>query len=108
MVWGPGISYDYQHAVDSMLELTHTGSVEEYATEFEALQLQITMFDQGMSETYFVSQFINGLKSEICYAVQGQVPGCMERAVMLAKIQQKIHEKECHQENWREDYWLGF
>lgn len=52
-----------------------------------------------MSETYFVSHFINGLKAEIRYPVQGQVPPTMERAIMLAKIQQKIQEKG--KENFR-------
>lgn len=48
-------AYDYQQAIDSLLELHQTGTVEDYAAEFEALQYQITMVDQGMSETYFVS-----------------------------------------------------
>lgn len=62
-------AYDYKHAIDSLLELKQTGTMEDYTTEFEALQYQITMVDQGMSETYFVFQFINGLKSDIRYQV---------------------------------------
>jgi hypothetical protein len=46
-----------------------------------------------MGDTYFISQFIKGLKPEIRYQVQGQVPSTMERAIMLAKIQQQIQEK---------------
>lgn len=67
--------------------------MEEYAEQFESLQFQITMLDQGMGSTYFVSQFIKGLKSEIRNWVQGQVPSTIERAVMLAKMQQNIQEK---------------
>jgi hypothetical protein len=52
------------------------------------------MYDQGMGDTYFISQFVKGLKPEIRYQVQGQVPATMERAVMLAKIQQQIQEKK--------------
>jgi hypothetical protein len=62
-------------------------------SEFEALQYQVAMHDLGMADTYFVSQFIKGLKPEIRYPVQGQVPGTMEKAVMLAKMQQTIQEK---------------
>lgn len=86
-------AYDYQHAVAELLELQQTGSVEEYVSAFEALQFQIVMHDQGMGDTYFISQFIKGLKSDIRYQVQGQVPPTMERAIMLAKIKQNIQEK---------------
>jgi len=86
-------AYDYQHAIDGLLELQQTGTVEEYVSEFEALQYQVAMHDLGMADTYFVSQFIKGLKPEIRYSVQGQVPGTMEKAVMLAKMQQIIQEK---------------
>jgi hypothetical protein len=60
--------------------------VEEYVTEFEALQFQLTMHNQDMGEKYFVSRFIRGLKPEIRYHVQGHLPKNMERAIMLAKI----------------------
>lgn len=51
------------------------------------------MHSGGMPDTYFISQFIRGLKPELRYAVQGQVPHSMERAAMLAKIQQRIQDK---------------
>ena len=86
-------AYDYQHAIDELLELQQTGTVEEYVSKFEALQYQVAMHDLGMGDTYFVSQFIKGLKPEIRYPVQGQVPGTMEKAMMLAKIQQTIQDK---------------
>lgn len=63
--------------------------MEEYAEAFEALQYQIVMHDPGMGQAYFISQFIKGLKPEIGYHVQGQVPETMEKAVRLARIQQK-------------------
>lgn len=85
-------AYDYQHAIDDLLELKQTGSVEDYVTAFEALQYQI-MHDEGMGDTYFISQFIKGLKPDIRFSVQGQVPATMERAIMLAKIQQHMQEK---------------
>jgi hypothetical protein len=60
-------AYDYQHAIDELLELQQTGSVEDYVTEFQALQYHITMHDQSIRDTYFVSQFIKGLKPDIKY-----------------------------------------
>jgi hypothetical protein len=86
-------AYDHQHAIDDLLELQQLDSVEDYVTAFEALQFQLTMHNQDMGEKYFVSQFIKGLKPEIRYHVQGQVPENMERAVKLAKIQQTIQDK---------------
>jgi hypothetical protein len=85
--------YEYKHAVDDLLELKQSGTVEEYVDLFESLQYQIEMHDQRMGDTYFISQFIKGLKPEMRYQVQGQVPATMERAIMLAKIQQQIQEK---------------
>lgn len=86
-------AYDYQHTINELLDLKQIGSVEEYAAAFEALQFQVDMHSGGMPDTYFMSQFIRGLKPELRYAVQGQVPHSMERAAMLAKIQQRIQDK---------------
>lgn len=86
-------AFDYQHAIEELLELQQTGTVEEYVTAFEALQYQISMHDQGMGDTYFISQFVKGLKADIRYGVQGKAPDTMEKAVRLAKIQQTIQSK---------------
>lgn len=86
-------AYDYQYAIDALLDLKQVGSVEDYAAAFKTLQFQVDMHSGGMPDTYFVSQFIRGLKPDIRYAVQGQVPHSMEQAVMLARIQQQIQEK---------------
>jgi hypothetical protein len=86
-------SYDYQHVIDELLYLQQVDSVEEYATAFEALQYQISMHDLGMSDAFFISQFIKWLKPELRYVVQGQVPATMESAIRLAKIQESIQEK---------------
>jgi hypothetical protein len=61
--------------------------------EFEALQYQITMHNLGMGDAYFISQFIKGVKLEIRYPVQGQIPSTMEKAVRLAKIKESIQDK---------------
>jgi len=51
------------------------------------------MHNHGYDEEFFVSQFLKGLKHDISSAVQIQVPDKMTKAVMLAKIQQKILDR---------------
>lgn len=86
-------SDDYRSALDELLVLKQRGTVEEYASAFESLQFQICMHNSGYGELFFVAQFIKGLKEEIQSAVQMQLPDKVTKAVLLAKIQQKILDK---------------
>jgi hypothetical protein len=54
------------------------------------------MHNTGYDKMFFITQFTRGLKPEISAAVQAKVPSTMERAVMLAKIQQQLQEKGKH------------
>jgi hypothetical protein len=87
-------AYDYMHALQDLLELQQQGSVEDYVLSFESLQFQIEMHNTGYDKMFFITQFTRGLKPDISAAVQAQVPNTMERAVMLAKIQQQLQEGE--------------
>jgi hypothetical protein len=78
---------DYRKSLTDPLELKQSGSVEEYFREFQELQFQVSMHNDGYGELFFASQFVNGLKKEIRYTVQSQVPEDVDRAVLLAKIQ---------------------
>jgi hypothetical protein len=49
--------------------------------------------NDGYGELFFASQFVNGLKEEIRYTVQSQVPKNVDRVVLLAKIQQIIVDR---------------
>jgi hypothetical protein len=51
------------------------------------------MHNTSYDKMFFITQFTRGLKPEIFAVVQAQVPSTMERAVMLAKIQQQSQEK---------------
>jgi hypothetical protein len=51
------------------------------------------MHNSGYDDLFFASQFFNGLKDEIRDTVQSQVPEDVDRAVLLAKIQQRIVER---------------
>lgn len=84
---------DYRAALGELLELRQTSSVEDYVLAFEQLQYQLTMHNMGLDDMFFVTQFIRGLLSEIGAGVQAQIPDTMDRAVLLAKIQQQLWEK---------------
>jgi hypothetical protein len=48
------------------------------------------MHNGSYGDLFFASQFVNGLKEEIEYTVQSQVPEDVDIVVLLAKIQQTI------------------
>jgi hypothetical protein len=85
---------DYRKALTELLELKQTGLVDKYFYEFQELQFQLCMHNERYDDLFFASQFVNGLKEDLKYTVQAQVPDIIERAVSLAKIQQKIVEGE--------------
>lgn len=60
---------------------------------FEDLQYQVMMHNSGLDDLFFTTQFIKGLKPEISSVVQSQVPDTLERAILLAKIQQQVSER---------------
>lgn len=84
---------DYNKALTELLELRQTGSIEDYYKSFQELQFQVCMHNDGYGELFFASQFVNGLKEEIRYTVQSQVPEDLDRGFLLAKIQQRIVDR---------------
>ena len=85
--------YEYREAMDDLLDLKQRGSVEDYATQFEELYYQINMHHSGYDPVFFISQFNNGLKHDIRLAVQTQVPSTLHRAIMLAKLQERVLDR---------------
>jgi len=83
----------YRDALEELLDLTQTSTVDQYAVAFENLQYEICMHHEGFDELFFVSQFIKGLKYEIASVVQSQLPLTVDRAIQLAKVQQQVLEK---------------
>jgi hypothetical protein len=72
------------------LQLKQRGIVEEYQAQFEELSYQIAIQNPHYDEQFYVSQFIKGLKTELCAAVESQVPDTVERAILLAMVQQEV------------------
>jgi hypothetical protein len=75
------------------LELQYIDSLESYILQFEDLQYQVSIHNSDFGELFFVTQFIRGLKIEINSVVQSQIPDSMERAILLARIQQQVMDK---------------
>ena len=84
---------DYREALTELLELQQGSTVDQYISQFEDLQYQVTMHNSELGELFFTTQFLRGLKPEIGNVVQAQIPDTLERAMLLAKIQQQVVDK---------------
>lgn len=76
-----------------MLSLKQTCTVEEYTTQFQALQYQVTMESPHVEELFFATTYINGLKEEIRAVVEPHTPDTVRKAATIAKIQQRKEER---------------
>ena len=56
---------------------------------FQALQYNITMHNSHYDEVFFASAYVAGLKDDIRAAVEPHVPLIVDRAALIAKIQQR-------------------
>lgn len=79
---------DYREALTQLLELQQLTTLEKCITTFEDLQYQVTMHNSELGDMFFTTQFLRGLKPEVGNVAQSQVPDTVERAILLAKIQQ--------------------
>ncbi|WVZ49036.1 hypothetical protein U9M48_000418 [Paspalum notatum var. saurae] len=85
---------DYRTVVTDLLALRQTGTVQEYTALFESLQFDIRMHNSQYDDLFFVSQYISGLNDDIRGTVESQVPPTVDRAAVIAKIQQGIVERQ--------------
>jgi hypothetical protein len=65
-------TYDYKHAMDDIMTLRQTGSVQEFYQEFTDAKYQLHMHNAALDDTFFVQQFIRGLKQ--CYPKRPKRP----------------------------------
>lgn len=84
---------DYCSALNDLIALKQTGTVEEYTTQFQALQFGITMHSCHYDDLFFTSHYVSGLKDEIRAVVEPQVPTTVNRAAIIARIQQKVVDR---------------
>lgn len=76
-----------------MLSLRQTGIVEEYTATFQALQYDITMHNNHYDDIFFASTYVAGPRDEIKAVVEPHVLVTVDRAVVIAKIQQRTLER---------------
>lgn len=93
---------DYRKALASLLDLKQRATVNEYAQRFEDLWFEVSMFHTGYDEMFFVSQFVKGLKFEIQGPVLAQVPHDLDRAMLLAQLQEQVQDqsRQKHSKIW--------
>jgi hypothetical protein len=83
-------SHDHMKFMQDLLALKQKGMVEEYCNQFQDLMYKIAGQNPYYDETLFVAQFLKGLKYEIRIAVASQVPETVDRAMLLARVQQDL------------------
>lgn len=83
---------DQRKCLKALLALKQVGTVDEYHKEFQTLVYQVSMYNPHYDEQFYISQFIKGLKPEIRGMVESQVPQSLERAILLACVQQEVTE----------------
>lgn len=79
-------------AMRGLLQLTQKASLEEYIHAFEEARYVDTLHNPALGEKKIVSQFVKGLKGELQGHVMAQLPRTVDRAILLAHIQQEVIE----------------
>jgi hypothetical protein len=80
------------HRVKTMalLKLRQSGSIEDYKNKFDQLVYNIRLYDNHISETMLVSQFLLGLKEELRQVVELHLPDTVSQAATLAAIREHL------------------
>ena len=87
---------DHRSALNDLLDLKQTATVEEYTSQFKSLQFDVSMHDGHYSPLFFATQYVRGLRDDIRAMVEPQVPATVETAAVIAKIQQKVADRQKH------------
>jgi hypothetical protein len=83
----------YPKAMRGLLSLKQDSTLAEYNKQFEELRYMVAMHNSKMDETFFVTQYIKVLKTELQSPVQTMLPQSVNRAMLLADIQQETLDK---------------
>jgi hypothetical protein len=75
------------------LNLRQTCSVDEYHHSFEQLIYHIRLYDNFVSATMLTAQFLLGLKDELRFPVEMQLPDSVVKVAALAAIQEKLLDR---------------
>lgn len=80
---------EYSQATRGLLQLSHK---MKSVQAFEEVRYATTLHNPKLDETFFVSRFIKGLKGKLQGHVLAQLPRIVDRAILLAQIQQEVVE----------------
>ncbi|XP_065854839.1 uncharacterized protein [Euphorbia lathyris] len=74
--------------VQQIEQLRQETNVAAYQDQFEMIKLKMEKVHPTITESYYVSSFITGLKPEIRSSVRKSEPTCLYTAIKLAKYQE--------------------
>ena len=77
----------YAKSLRKIRSLKQVDTLEKYVEEFDQARYMTAMHNPLLDETFFVTQFIYGLKLEIQSVVQMHKPATVDKAVLLAQMQ---------------------
>lgn len=83
---------EFDGQMTKLLQLKQTGTVGEYRLAFEECMYHLISLDDTLSQRWFVTQFVFGLKDDIRCGVCLQGPTSITRAASLARIQEEESE----------------
>lgn len=84
---------DFCTAITDLLALRQTGTVEEYTKAFQAIQFDITMHNCHYDDMFFASTYAADQKEEIRVSMEPHVPSTVDKAAVIARIQQRAIER---------------
>ena len=80
---------EFEMEMHKLLQLRQTGTVSEYRKEFDTHMYHLLALDPSLSNKFFITQFLLGLKDKLRAAVRLQAPNSITRASILARIQEE-------------------
>jgi len=80
---------EFDGHMTKLLQLKQTGTVAEYRLAFEECMYHLISLDESLSNRWFVTQFVFGLREDIRLPVRLQSPTSITRAASLARIQEE-------------------
>lgn len=105
-----GIEFE-EDIVEEFHSLKQTDTVAEYQKKFEELRDLMVTMNFGLTEDYFVSSFLSGLKAEIRVLIRKPKPETLYHAFTLARLQEIAIQVEkeklisMRKKNLGEDTW---
>jgi hypothetical protein len=78
-----------------------TQTVEKYYQKFESIRHQVLVHNKHYDEAYFVTKFLNGLRSDIRKAIRLHNPRTVDAALTLAETQEELLDEDRPYNNTR-------